>query len=58
MPSLGPAGKAGEVGANLTTDSVRHHLAREMLYILSPRSEIIEISYASRRIKVVCLWTV
>ena len=57
MPSLGPSGEAGEVGANLTTDSVRHHLAREM-YILSPRSAIIEISYASRQIKVVCLWTV
>lgn len=58
MPSLGPAGEAGEVGANLTTDNVRHQLAREMVYILSPHSAVIEISYNSRQIKVVCLWTV
>ena len=54
MLSLGPAGEAGRVGANLTTDSVRHHLAREM-YILSLCSAVIEISYASGQIKVVCL---
>lgn len=54
MLSLGPAGEAGKVGANLTTDSVRHHLAREM-YILSLCSAVIEISYASGQIKVVCL---
>lgn len=44
-----PAGEIGEVGANLTTDSVGHQLARDMLFPLLS-SVNIGISYAGREI--------